>query len=78
MTVHTLHVDMVVRDGSRGKPAFRFIRSAAGPGWWRRVRDWHDVSDATCQRLVNLANEWQERGLGVIEANDNGWTFTRR
>ncbi len=77
MTVHTQYVDMRVGGFQRNLTEFRFVRGP-GPGYVRRLCDWHAVTDATCQRIVNVVNEWQERGLGVVEATDTGWEFGRR
>ena len=78
MTRHTKHIDMRVGGYQRNESEFRFVPGLDAPGWYRRLHDWHTVTGATCERILAVVNEWQERGLGVIEATDNGWTFSRR
>ncbi len=77
MITHTQHICMRVGGFTRNTPQFRFTRGNR-ICFVRRVPKWHDVTDDTCQRIVKVVNEWQERGLGVIEAEETGWIFSRR
>jgi len=74
MPKHTNHIDMRISGWHRNQAQFRFVRE--GADWRNRLINWHDVTDATAERILRVVNEWN--GVrGDLKATNEGWEFHR-